>query len=213
MGSRYGRTARGIVFEHNSKDGIGRWRHGGLVNTPVARRNASVEHEVTSMSVHELPHESREVEAGSGSPIALPRTNSDPEIAVAAIRFEFIPLSDVVCCVEPVSATSTSFELQVLQHDTALGKVICLEFDANSCELRNQWVAAIKHRMQVRLQNRVLDEFSSATLLDTYVAVEGPAARPDRSLLMEWVDWFQFPVKFLLRISIPNQRGLGGECP
>jgi len=210
MGSRYGRTARGIVFEHNSKDGLGRWRHGGLVNTPTARKKA-VEAEVTSMSAHELAHP--ELAAGSGA-IILPRTSSDPEIAVASFRSEFIPLSDVVCCVEPVSTTSTCFELQVLQHDSTLRKVIGLELDAKTCDMRNQWISAIKHNLQLRVQNRELDDYSSTTLYEgTHITMDATAARPAKSLLIEWVEWFQFPVKFLLRVSVPNAKRLGWRMP
>lgn len=219
MGSRYGRTARGIVFEHNSKDGMGRWRHGGLVNTPVARTNAGGA-EVTSLSFHELPHDN--ITVGSEA-LVLPRTNSDPEIAAAScpelrssgrsLRSEFIPLVDVVRCVEPVSTSSTCFELQVLQHDNTLGCVISLEFDAKTCDLRNHWVSSIKHNMQMRLQSQAIDEFSRATVMDTYSVVEGPAAPRKRALLWEWVEWFQFPVKFLLRVSIPNAKRQGWRMP
>merc|ERR1712110_1297412 len=82
--------------------------------------------------------------APASLPLDVPRANSDPEVAVDSCRSELIPLRDVVRCLASTDPESSLFELQVLQRDTTVGQVICLEFDAKSCAMRDRWILAIK---------------------------------------------------------------------
>merc|ERR1719498_47443 len=52
---------------------------------------------------------------------------------------------------------------------------------------------------------RTQDQDSVTTDAETVVTI-GPAASRHgvKAHLLEWVEWFQFPVKFLLRITIPD---------
>merc|ERR1740133_437118 len=91
----------------------------------------------------------------------IPRASSDPEAVVASLPTELIPLTDIVCCVAPLNPTLSRFELQVLQRETTLGKVVTLEFDAKSVLMRDRWIMAIKLGMHQLLRTREQEGFAA----------------------------------------------------
>jgi len=92
----------------------------------------------------------------------------------------------------------------VIQRQNSLGKVITVEFDAKSVEMRDRWIMAIKLGMHQLVGTRERSPNASGVNgAGSYVTV-GPSAPAPVPAWMELVDWFRFPVKFLLRLTIPD---------
>jgi len=86
--------------------------------------------------------------------------------------------------------------------------VVTLAFDAKSVQMRDRWIMAIKLGMHHLMRTREQDDYaglSSAGLssVESCLTV-GPSAPPAKPLWIEVVDWFRFPVSFMLRVTIPN---------
>lgn len=204
---KYGRTQRGIVFQRDLNKGTGNWRHGGLINAPMFTTGSGGEDLCRQWSGARLAasHVEGGMADGSSSSFCEARASSDPEIAVQAVRSELIRFHDLLVCVAPTNPQSTLFELQVLQRNGGLDKEICLEFDARSCATRERWVSSIRFQMQLLMQTPMLDACSDTNFSANASCITlGPSARPAKGWLMEWADWIRFPVKFVLRVTIPN---------
>jgi len=207
---RFGRTARGIVFQHGSNGGVGSWCHGGLVNAPTFNNEGHARAMADALNTGSAIMEDPLQRQLSPPDVMIPRATSDPEAVVASLPTELIPLTDIVCCVAPLNPTLSHFELQVLQRETTLGKVVTLELDAKSVLMRDRWIMAIKLGMHQLTRAREQEGFAAlssagGSLVESAVTV-GPGASHTTPLWMEVVDWFRFPVKFLLRVTIPNVR-------
>jgi Ca2+/Na+ antiporter len=226
-----GRTARGIVYQHGDSGSSGCWHHGGLINEPklahssfrhvsIPRRRAQdapsddqVNQENQDSHAQEgIPPWDRAVSAGQGSMSSgaqsfevLHQSNiSEP---IANIRresetpWELIPLRDVVSCVPPLNPSSSRFELHVIQRYPS-PHVIRLELDARTQAMRKSWVAAIVQGIQKQTVQILEETFSGASPNFNSHDHKGPKV----SVLTEWARWFQFPVKFLLRVTVPDVR-------
>jgi Ca2+/Na+ antiporter len=86
-----------------------------------------------------------------------------------------------------------------------MGKVITIEFDAKSVEMRDRWVMAIKLGMHSLARNREETAISVTSYAETAITFNhGHAVAGKIPAWMELVDWFKFPVQFSLRLTIPN---------
>jgi len=116
-----------------------------------------------------------------------------------------IPLVDVIYCVPPLNPNSSRFELQVRQRDVTFGTVVVLELDAGTADMRKRWVTAVLAGM-LDTRRDCVDAGANADgdLLPavTERAMEMPGA------LREWMDWLRFPVRFLLKWTIPSMKGV-----
>lgn len=119
---------------------------------------------------------------------------------------ELLPFTDFVSCVPPSDQSSHIFELAVVQRDATFGKVVHLEFDCKSVELREKWVLAIEVGMTEAFQQASLPQGP-----DSRGEVHNPTYRRARVSLhpfvrgvLNWIDWFKFPVQSLLQATIPD---------
>jgi K+-dependent Na+/Ca+ exchanger-like protein len=219
---KYGRTARGIVFQHDSH-GVGQWCHGGLVNAPTFKGEYDhlVSNHKNTGSAVEVAADGTVERAASAlgssmgtSNIAVPRASSDPQANVDDLKAELISFRDVVKCTLPLDPTVAHFELQVLQRDSTFGKVIILEFDAKSIETRDRFVIAIRMGINAIVNNAVrqtqdgLSQMSITTMHEACTSnpIVPKQRNPAKAALLEWADWVRFPVRFLLRVTIPSMK-------
>jgi len=100
--------------------------------------------------------------------------------------WEVIPLDDVLYC-EP-TVDEKHFALHVHQHDSDLGNMITLEFSAREQAVSDAWMGAIHQALK---EQRRRD-------------VEAPKAKSCVALMMEWAEWLQFPVKFFIKLTVPD---------
>mmetsp|Transcript_43520 Transcript_43520/g.87741 ORF Transcript_43520/g.87741 Transcript_43520/m.87741 type:complete len:578 (-) Transcript_43520:390-2123(-) len=178
------------------------WHHGGLVNQP-GFMGADLE---VSPRVGDDVESSPLAQAFSATPIAQlsrPLINESakkrsahalerqtpPALELSGFKdapWEVIPLEDVLYC-EP-SADDAHFALHVHQHDSDLGNLITLEFGSKDQAVTSAWMGSIcKALKEQRRRN-----------------VEAPKAQSCTALLMEWAEWLQFPVRFFLKLTIPD---------
>lgn len=185
-----GRLRRGIVYRHSDAREDGSWDHAGLVNAPTAAWESNLALSVCNTHVEDP------LSFGTNRAQIPARSASDPAHISSARKWECIPWRDVVACLPPSSPDSSCFEMQVLQRgDAMLGKLIRLELDAKRPEVRRRWVAAIAGNMMSSRRHVGSQESFAA---------ESTHRRP--SLIRGWLDWFRFPVQFLLRVTIPDTR-------
>jgi len=192
-----GRTARGIVYQHGYVGGVGAWHHGGLVNAPIpsveparAWSSTIVGHPQAFRSVAVHPDDASPDERAANAPPHLARPSSEPHIGLDERPWELIAMNDIVSCIAPVGQKSTTWELHILQRESLVfGKLIRLELDAKSPDRCREWVAAVTTQMQ-DMRNGTQNSDTRRN------SAPGP--------LRQWVQWFQFPVQFLLRMTIPD---------
>jgi Ca2+/Na+ antiporter len=156
------------------------WHFGGLVNAPDIYDGDEMDH-------FPRPAESK-------TTALLPRASKVPQeagiLGLHEVPCEAIPLSNVLYC-NPVSGNPTMFTLHVHQEDgLGLGRLITLEFISQNAAVHDAWIQALRQHLQNRSQAPCAD---------------GPPPQAKCSeLLMEWVHWVQFPVKFGAKTTIPD---------
>jgi len=102
--------------------------------------------------------------------------------------WEVIPLEDILYIEPPTDPEHDhTFTIHVHQHDSALGTMITLEMEAAEGNVLEAWVDEVSSNIKKLRRN--------STTIQQKAIVED---------LMEWVEWFQFPVKFALRMTIPD---------
>jgi Ca2+/Na+ antiporter len=212
MENRCGRTARGLVFHPGSSRGI--WQHGGLVNVPVPLAELETirgqESALPSSNLRTSRPEAMSLIVSAtvndvelGEKTLNRRATSDPLITLDEKFVEFIPAEDIVCCLPPIVPSSSIFQLQIMQHDHGFGSsLIHLEIDAKTQAARELWVSGIQEIMASRMQRHV-----------ETTQIQGGHTFCSKlvSLANEWLDWFRFPVRFLLRITIPDMKSLANR--
>jgi len=177
------RTARGIVFDNSD----GHYHHAGVVNQP----GDDPEGVVASFT---------EDSAGQGQ----------PDIVIDK-KSEIIPARDFVSCIPPTTPSGTVFELQVVQRDATFGKLVRLEVDAKTPEMCERWASAIMKCMQDDIRAG-LEHFDPSFSRQPSFQRQGsfqPSSFTQNSsccktALMEWLDWLRFPVRSLLKATIPD---------
>lgn len=148
-------------------------------------------------------------ESPSGRSMSMTHVDS---LTLCATPVELIRLADIVCC-EPLKQGSTTFVLQVVQRENFhfFGSLTRIEFDAKTCEMQERWVQAIGEAVNSSRMNRMM-RCSQATrrhsmLLSTagsaFLEQDGSRSLP-RAWLGEWILWTTFPVRFMLRVTIPD---------
>jgi len=180
------------------------WHYGGLVNQPGIL-GPDLEVSVSAKFSDDV-ESSPLAQAFSATPIAqlshplikdMPKKrNTHPlgqqkpaALELAGFRdapWEVIPLEDVLYC-EP-SVDEKQFALHVHQHDSDLGSLITLQFGAREQAVSDAWMSAIHKSLK---EQRRRD-------------VDAPQAQSCVALLMEWAEWLQFPVRFFLKLTIPD---------
>mmetsp|Transcript_43517 Transcript_43517/g.87723 ORF Transcript_43517/g.87723 Transcript_43517/m.87723 type:complete len:711 (-) Transcript_43517:390-2522(-) len=192
------KTETGKTF--TSKDCA--WHQGGLVNQPGFM---GVDLEVSGALGDDIESTSLG-QAFSATPIAQlsrPLINeaakkriaqpsgrdAPPALELAGFKeapWEAIPLEDVLYC-EP-AADEAHFALHVHQHNSDLGSLITLEFGAKDPAVTSAWMGSICAALKEQRRGNV----------------EAPEAQSCTALLMEWAEWLQFPVRFFLKLTIPD---------
>jgi len=132
-------------------------------------------------------------------------------------KVEVIPTRDFVTCTPPMTPDGTIFEVQVVQRDATFGKLVRLEFDAKTPDMCERWVAAIMRCMQEEMRLGLEQFHGCQTSYRTQPSYTPSSFNPSsfsarasfkprncKSGLMEWLDWFRFPVRFLLKATIPD---------
>jgi len=110
------------------------------------------------------------------------------------IPCETIPLEDILYC-DPVKGNGTIFTIHVHEriHERhmGVGRLITLEFVAETQAVHDAWVEALRKvlRERAHLKNR---------------ADQPPPRRSCNIVLGELVAWFQFPVRLLASLTIPD---------
>jgi len=175
-----------------------KWHHGGLVNQPVVMISdleAAASLEATALNhafsatplaqlSRPLLNEPPKRSTTSGSVRQLPPSLELPGFKEAP--WEVIPLQDVLYC--EAQGDLEHFALHVHQHDSELGSLITVEFSAKEPNVLDAWVGSLcKALKEQRRQTS-----------------EAPQAKSNTATLMEWVEWIQFPVKFALKMTIPD---------
>jgi len=135
--------------------------------------------------------------------------STDPEAFTveASKPVELLPVQDFVSCLPPSDTSSEIFELQIVQRNSTFGKVVHLEFDCKTVAMRERWVEAVVEGMnaafrEAGLQNQAALAYQSPSP----IVPQGPRGRCllVKQVLLEWADWFKFPVKSLLKCTIPD---------
>jgi len=189
-----GKYANGIMYDYaEHMDQQHHWHHGGLVNEPVFKEKLNGE--VSSPDPEDM----------SGRPLLngtvgnRSRAQSQdakalfPEsfysLDLADEPWEVIPLEDILYVEPPLSTDEHhGFSLHVHQHDSNLGNLITLEMFAWDEEVSLAWVKKLE-----------------SSLLDLRRKSAAPPPRMScASLMLEWLEWVQFPVKFFLKVTIPD---------
>jgi len=187
-----------LVFERETTARDHHWHHGGLVNQPTFQDTVDLEARPGDASAI-VPV------AGADSPITSltrpllnePAKQQQPlasgqrpaALTLPGLRdapWEVIPLEDVLYC--DAQGDGKHFTLHVHQHTSDLGRLITLEFSTKEPAVLDAWVGSL---------SRALKEQRRLT-------AEAPPAKSCTALLMEWVEWLQFPVKFCLKLTIPD---------
>jgi len=179
------RASTAYVYEHCSPAKIRHWHHGGLVNQPVfvgkddemgGRPTMKLEEGKSRPLLNEATR--RTVAIARPPALELPGFQEAP--------VEVIPLEDVLYCEAP--GDQKHFALHVHQHNSDLGCLMTLEFIARDPAVLDAWVGSITHALKEQRRR----------------TADAPPHKSCLALVMEWAEWLQFPVKFLLRMTIPD---------
>jgi len=96
--------------------------------------------------------------------------------------------------VDPVPGKMSMFTVHAHQELMgSIGRLITLEFISEDTRVVDAWVAALREHLQ-RHSNRP----------DGKNTDEPPRDPTIRDLVKEWMEWSQFPVKFLCKLTIPD---------
>lgn len=181
------RASTGFVYERRAMSKQQRhWHHGGLVNQPILVDKEAKDAELTSASTLDAMSKPllnepsrRKVTLGTRPPaLDLPGFKEAP--------LEVIPLEDVLYCEAP--GDQKHFALHVHQHDSDLGSLMTLEFNTKDPAVLDVWVGSIRTALAEQRRR----------------TADAPPSKSFFALLMEWAEWLQFPVKFWLRMTIPD---------
>lgn len=184
-----------MVYEYG-EHGHQNWHHGGLVNAPIFLQQED------SMSPGAAKHLDAAARAFGGTELFQKDVQAQMpdevgKLDLADAPWEVIPLSDVLYC-DPARdhipdhvLAHHVFTLHVHQHDDSLGRLMTLEFSAEDVAVHDAWVDAICSSLQQQRRS-VID------------AVDHAPEKRFRQLIKEWVNWFQFPVRSLAQMTIPD---------
>jgi len=170
-----------MVFDISS-----RWHYGGLVNAPDIRDGEKI---VDPRSPTAGARESQEG--------LLMRTVSKvPSTAgilgLHEVPCEAIPFKNILYC-DPVVGDDKMFTLHVHHGGRlGLGRLLTLEFLTSGPSVHDAWTSALRDILRNQ-PTRFVDMADHPPEEETY---EGQ--------LVELVAWFQFPVKFLAKMTIPD---------
>jgi len=165
------------------------WHYGGLVNAPDIRDGEKI---VDPRS----PKASSLRETEGPAEVLLRTISKVPSTAgilgLHEVPCEAIPLKNVLYC-DPVPGHSKMFTLHVHQGDRlGLGRLLTLEFLTSGQAVHDAWTVALRQILQSQ-PNRRVDSADHPPEPETYAGQ-----------FWECVAWFQFPVKFLARNTIPD---------
>mmetsp|Transcript_64751 Transcript_64751/g.189877 ORF Transcript_64751/g.189877 Transcript_64751/m.189877 type:complete len:715 (-) Transcript_64751:86-2230(-) len=187
----------GVVFDYDQRYEGQRWHHGGLVNMPKAfpcDAEAGGEPRPTLLSGGSLQNDPKQPlldEARAArTPILPGKTPSMMELLdLRRSPIEVIPLEDILYCERSGGDKNHEFlSLHVHQHDDDLGKLITLELNSADTEVLDAWSDALRTSLKAH----------------RCTPTHPPPEHGWLGLLMEWAEWLQFPVKFFLRLTIPD---------
>jgi len=184
--SQLRRASTGFVYEHTPRSAKGtcHWHHGGLVNQPVFLGTDAQDAEVPMMSEQSLSRPMLNEPSRRKVTVARPSAMDLPGFRDAPL--EVIPLEDVLYCEAP--GDQKHFALHVHQHDSDLGSLITLEFVTKDPAVLDAWVGSIT--LALKEQRRR--------------TADAPPGKSCVALLAEWAEWLTFPVRFWLRMTIPD---------
>merc|ERR1712139_1805 len=98
----------------------------------------------------------------------------------------------------------TMFTLHVHQEDRlGFGRLITLEFLAEAPAVHDAWIMTLREHLQARPLRLPRHTFNGRLSIPPS-ADQPPPPESCTSLLAECAEWFQFPVKFLVKITIPD---------
>jgi len=175
------RQATDAVFDHDEHAHAHHWHHGGLVNKP---RFMKVDAEQAGLTL--LASENLESPLLKQVQVPVGKLEIPPVVEIPGFSdapWEVIPLADILYCERPED--HHHFDLHVHRNDDSIGSLITLELSTTTEAVMDAWVSGIRGKLKE--QRRLTDT---------------PAPRP--SLLAEWVAWLQFPVRFFVRLTIPD---------
>jgi len=186
-----GHCASGMVYDYRGT-AHHHWHHGGLINEPVFLNSNKADSEKGLLGAPSLPPPV----GGADSPGLCGKTgtpvNSAPFLdcpVFADLAVEVIPLEDILYVER--GRDHKQFALHVQHHKadhSLLGGVVTLDIRSDVEYMADAWTEAL----MVKLIN--LRRTSAAP----------PEEKNAVGLVMQWVEWFQFPVKFWLHMSIPD---------
>jgi Ca2+/Na+ antiporter len=170
-----------LAYDHSSAAHDHHWHYGGLVNQPNFLNGGADATQDTGDGVSKpLLNDSSRAEAIMEKPplAEVPGFNDAP--------WEVIPLEDVLYCER--AHDQKHFNLHVHRHDNHLGSLITLELSSGDTQVMDAWVSALctKHMEQRR------------------TTTDAPPPPSKIALLMEWIEWLQFPVRFWVARTIPD---------
>jgi len=174
------------------RDVVTGWHYGGLVNAPDICDGEKIldPRSPTAAAKRQVSEDPKEV--------SLLRTISKvPSTAgilgLHDVPCEMIPLKNVLYC-DPVPGDSKMFTLHVHQGDRlGLGRLITLEFLTTSQGVHDAWTAALREILQSQPNRGGVESADHA-----------PEQNTCAGQLWEVAEWFQFPVKFLAKNTIPD---------
>jgi hypothetical protein len=121
---------------------------------------------------------------------------------------ELIPTRDIVSCTPPMTPEGHVFELQVLQRDSMFGRLVRLEVDAKTPQLCEAWVAAtmkvMQEQMRIDLENHSPSFNAPSVAVASFNRHSFSQERSCITFFVEWLDWIRFPVRSVLRCTIPD---------
>merc|ERR1711988_1548038 len=170
-----------MVFDVSS-----RWHYGGLANAPDIRDG-------------EIIVDPRSPSGGareSNQGLLMRTVSKVPSTAgilgLHEVPCEAIPFKNVLYC-DPVDGDPKMFTLHVHQGDRlGLGRLITPEFLTSGQSVHDAWTSALREILRNQ-PTRFVDTADHPPEAETYAGQ-----------LMELVAWFQFPVKFLAKATIPD---------
>lgn len=182
--SQQGRAA-GMVYSKENK----MWHYGGLVNNPDIKDGQTIcEPRGTAESASSVGSKSRLLRTVSRVP------DNAGILGLHEVPAEAIPLKDILY-VDPVPGKPKMFTVHAHQEAMgSLGRLITLVFDCSESAVVDAWVAALRNLLQQH-SNRYAKGNNSD---------EPPPPHTLGALLKEWAEWFQFPVKFMCKLTIPD---------
>lgn len=196
----------GVVFDHDALSFAARWHHGGLVNRPTkflrdTEGGGGLEPRPEKTYAPPPTLLTTEPQSEFSKPLLneqrMVRTNSiraavecTPEMVdkleLRESPFEVIPLEDILYCEN--RQEHEGFTLHVHQHNDDLGQLMTLELNSDDAAVTNSWVEALRSSLKTHRRT----------------TTEPPPQKAWLGLLMEWAEWLQFPVKFFLRLTVPD---------